>query len=446
MWREENMKRNQSQFWAAVSKALAVMTVTLIIALILAPGAAAGTYKILYNFTGGADGNQPEAAVILDTAGNLYGTTILGGAFGDGVVFEVIKNSDGTWTESVLHSFAGGTDGATPHSGLTFDASGNLYGTTQGGGTSSAGTVFELVPNSDGTWTESVLYSFTGGSDGASPWAGLIFDATGALYGTTYLGGASGLGVVYKLTPNSGGTWTESVLHTFTGGDNDGSNPRFGSLIFDTAGKLYGATTTGGGTTCYDGEPGCGAIFEMKPQSDGSWKEKVILNFNTYGLIHGEGVVFGPAGHLYGVAVGGYNSGVPNDLGAIFELTPGADGKWTERLLHEFHGNQSGAYPQVPIAFDAAGDIILATSDGYDPGGTCCGQVFKLIPSAHGWRKQALHIFQGPPQDGSTPYAGIVLDAAGNIYGTTCDAGSGGAGGNTCWIQSGSGVVYELTP
>src|SRR5271170_4832116 len=162
MWREANMKRNQSQFWAVASKVLAVMTVTLIMALILAPGAwAASKYKVLYSFTGGSDGSWPQAALILDTAGNLYGTTILGGAFGDGVVFELMKNSDGTWTESVLYSFAGGTDGVTPSSALTFDASGNLYGTTQDGGASSDGTVFQLVPNSDGTWTESVLYSFT---------------------------------------------------------------------------------------------------------------------------------------------------------------------------------------------------------------------------------------------------------------------------------------------
>jgi uncharacterized repeat protein (TIGR03803 family) len=213
------MKRDQNQFWTAESKVLAVAAVTLVLALALAPGAwAANGYKVLYTFTGGIDGSQPFAGVILDASGNLYGTTPQGGAFGNGVVFKLTKNSDGSWTESVLHAFAGGTDGATPYAEVTFDTSGNLYGTTQYGGVSSAGTVFRLAPNSDGTWTESVLYTFTGRGDGANPFSGVIFDGSGNLYGTTYYGGASGVGVAYKLTPNSEGTWTQSLLHTFTVG------------------------------------------------------------------------------------------------------------------------------------------------------------------------------------------------------------------------------------
>ena len=240
------MQTNQGQFWTAVINVLSAMTVMLILALVLVPGAwAAGKYKILYNFTGGIDGGAPYEGLVLDVTGNLYGTTTVGGTSGNGTVFKLAKNSDGSWTESVLYSFASGTDGAAPWAALTFDPSGNLYGTTQGGGDSSAGTIFQLVPNSDGTWTETVLYSFTGGTDGANPeWCGLIFDATGTLYGMTSGGGNQGMGVVYKLTPNFDGSWTYALIHTFTGGS-DGSYPQFGTLAFNKAGNLYGATSDG---------------------------------------------------------------------------------------------------------------------------------------------------------------------------------------------------------
>jgi len=293
------MKREQNQFRTAASKVLAVAAVTLIMALVLAPGAwAARRYKVLYRFTGGTDGSQPFAGLILDTSGNLYGTTPQGGACGNGVVFKLTKNSDGSWTESVLHAFAGGTDGATPYAEVTFDTSGNLYGTTQYGGASSAGTVFQLAPNSDGTWTERVLYSFTGGSDGANPFSGVIFDGGGNLYGTTYYGGASGAGVVYKLTPNSDGTWIERVLHTFTGGL-DGGNPDFGNLTFDTAGNLYGPTGYGGGS-------GSGVVYKLTPSDDGTWTETVLHTFTggKDGMIPSGTLVFDPMGRLYGVAQG----------------------------------------------------------------------------------------------------------------------------------------------
>src|SRR5215468_7698755 len=171
------MKSNQ--LLAAAGKLLAVVAVALIVVLVLAPGAsAARKYKVLYSFSGGADGGQPGAGLIFDGAGNLYSTTSQGGTYGNGVVFELIHNSDGSWTEGVLYSFTGGSDGGTPYSALTFDTKGNLYGTTSVGGTYGYGTVFQLTP-SGGGWTETVIYSFTGGSDGANPWYGVIFDAAG---------------------------------------------------------------------------------------------------------------------------------------------------------------------------------------------------------------------------------------------------------------------------
>ncbi len=427
------MKGNKNPFWAVVSKALAVMTATLIVALILAPGAwAASNYKILYNFTGGTDGSQPRAGIlILDASGNLYGTTNAGGASGNGTVFKLAKNSDGSWTETVLYSFAGGTDGAAPYTGVTFDTSGNLYGTTVFGGDYSAGIVYQLVPNSDGTWAESVLYSFTGGTDGASPWAGVIFDATGALYGTTEGGGASGVGVVYKLTPTSGGAWTETVLHSFTGGK-DGINPLWGKLTFDAVGNLYGVAGAGGTGNCGNwAGPDCGVVFELTPQSDGTWKEQVIFTFHGRysGFLPTGPVTFDSAGRLYGAAQG-WNG----NYGNVFKLTLGAKGKWTERVLHVFAGNQDGAYPHAGPVFDVAGHLYSTTFFGEDLNGDCCyGQVFKLVPHTYGWTKYALHRFRGPPQDGSNTSAGVVLDAAGNVYGTTDNGGT-----------SGNGVVFEI--
>jgi len=422
------MKHNL--FWAVLSKALAVIAATLIMALILAPGAwAASRYKVLYKFTGGADGSQPEAGLILDTSGNLYGTTPQGGAFGDGVVFKLTKNSDGSWTEGVLYSFAGGTDGATPYAEVTFDASGNLYGTTYSGGASSAGTVFQLVPNSDGTWTESVLYSFTGGSDGANPYAGVILDATGTLYGTTYGGGTQGLGVVYKLTPNSNGSWTHGALHSFMGGK-DGSHPQFGNLTFDTTGNLYGATNDGvdGYGDCPNGND-CGSIVELTPQSDGTWKEKVIFRFTagTTRNLNGT-LVFGPAGRLYGNSYGG-----DSDYGDVFKLTLGAKGRWRQRVLYVFQGNQDGAYPIGGVVRDTAGNLYGTTVAGINTHGGV-GQLFKLVPhSGGGWSKLVLHYFEGPPRDGGDSPAPVAFDAAGNLYGTAFDG----------WNTGCCGVVFE---
>jgi len=331
-----------NQFWAFFSKVLTAMTVTLILASILAPGAgAASKYKVIYNFTGGADGSVPDWGLILDTSGNLYGTTAAGGTSGNGAVFKLTKNSDGSWTETLLYSFAGDADGATPYARVTFDPSGNLYGTTQYGGGYSAGIVFQLVPNSDGTWTENVLYSFTGGSDGANPWAGVTLDAAGTLYGTTTGGGTQSMGVVYNLTPNSNGTWTYDVLHSFAGG-NDGSYPWW-NLIFDTAGNLWGVAAAGGKTICNTwAGSGCGVIFELTPQSDGSWKEQVIFDFDTHQFLPVGPVIFDSAGRLYGATQGWYGN-----FGNVFKLTLGAKGNWTEHVLHTFNGNQDGAYPSL---------------------------------------------------------------------------------------------------
>ena len=268
--------------------------------------------------------------------------------------------------------------------GLIFDAAGNLYGTTYNGGTGAEGTVFELSPNGDGTWAEKVIHNFFVNfhvNDGENPAAGLILDATGNLYGTTYQGGSAGHGAVYELSPNGGGGWTEKLLHSFqVGGNNrDGSNP-MGGLIFDTAGNLYGTTYNGG--TAIEG-----TAFELSPNGGGGWTEKVIHNFFVnFHVNDGEnpasGLIFDAAGNLYGTTYHGGSTG----HGAVFELSPNGGGGWTQKLLHSFQvgGNQNdGANPQAGLISDSAGNLYGTTTMGgtSDMGGSGgVGTVFEVMP------------------------------------------------------------------
>jgi len=258
---------------------------------------------VLHNFSGGADGIAPRAGLILDAAGNLYGTTDNGGTYNQGTVFELTPAAGGTWTEKVLNSFGSGTDGVRPRGVLIFDAAGNLYGTTYGD-PYNQGTVFELTPAARGTWTEKVLHTFGSGSDGTFPAAGLVLDAAGNLYGTTYEGGTYGLGTAFELTPAGGGTWTEKVLHHF-GNGTDGVYP-LASLIFDAAGNLYG-------TTSYGGSYGGGTVFRLNAQG-----EVLLQNFSgTDGANPVANLVLDTAGNPYGTtSLGGTSS-----EGTVFEIT-----------------------------------------------------------------------------------------------------------------------------
>src|ERR1019366_3249147 len=245
-------------------------------ALFVASTWVAAQETVLHNFNfNGTDGLSPWAGLIFDAAGNLYGTTHQGGTYGAGTVFELMPVAGGTWTEQVLHSFSNGADGGDPQAGLIVDTAGNLYGTTVTGGTYTYGTVFELTPAAGGTWTETVLHNFNSdGTDGTYPSAGLIFDAAGNLYGTTQDGGTSNSGTVFELSPDGSGGWTEGVLHSF-GVGTDGVHPSQG-LVFDAAGNLYG-TTFYGGTYAY------GTAFELTPAGGGTWTEKILHNFNSDG-------------------------------------------------------------------------------------------------------------------------------------------------------------------
>jgi uncharacterized repeat protein (TIGR03803 family) len=429
------------------------------------PAFAASKEKVLYSFAGYPnDGASPASSLIFDAAGNLYGTTARGGTFDKGAVFQLSPGAGGTWTESVLYSFGDGTDGATPASGLIFDAAGNLYGTTEQGGTSTGscggggcGTVFQLSPGAGGTWTESVLYSFGGGTDGAVPFAGLIFDAAGNLYGTTYIGGNStdcyihGCGTVFQLSPGAGGTWTENVLYKFCSADGctDGSAPEAG-LIFDTAGNLYGTTSWGGDSNLCGGI-GCGLVFQLSPGTGGAWTETVLHTFhyrrahnNDGATPYGAEVIFDAAGNLYGTTYAGGANGTGSCGGTVFRLMPAGGGKWKEKVLYSFciHGNNDrckyGCHPQAGLILDKAGNLYGTTADG--PNG---GTAFELQPEKNSkWLWKALYMFchQNGCKDGSTPEASLVFDPAGNLYGTTY-AGGGGCPGN-----GGCGTVFEVKP
>jgi uncharacterized repeat protein (TIGR03803 family)/YVTN family beta-propeller protein len=392
-------------------------------------GAGGCKNKVLYRFRGGADGASPVSSLILDKAGNLYGTTSSGGVSsstcpgGCGTIFKLTHQPDGSWTKSVLHRFVD-TDGATPLGGLIFDAAGNLYGTASAGGSCShCGVVFKLTPNADGTWTEHVLHRFTGGSDGGQPVASLMLDLAGNVYGTTGYGGAYAYGVVFKLTPSSNGTWTESVLHAFDLAD--GSNPLAG-LTFDVAGNLFGTTITGSGSGC-PGSSSCGTAFQLTPHSNGMWTESVLHEFElTDGSYPLAGLIFDAAGTLYGTTRYG---GAFGD-GLVFKLTPNSKGGWTEQVLHQFTG-KDGAHPYAGLVFDGAGNLYGTTQAGGPEG---YGSVFKLTPtSTGGWREKVLWSFLDQP--GAHPQGGLIFDKAGNLYGTTT-----GDGANTF------GSVFEITP
>ncbi len=352
-----------------------------------------------------------------------------------------------TWAaaqERVLLNF-NGQDGRLPQAGLIFDAAGNLYGTTEGGGTGSncgafgCGTVFELTPAAGGGWTETVLYSFGGSPDGADPLAGLIFDAAGNLYGTTGAGGTYDYGTVFELTPAAGGGWTETVLHNFNYNVTDGYYP-YAGLIFDAAGNLYG-TTSQGGTYGY----GWGTVFELTPAAGGGWTEKVLHSFPDYNGTDGTspyaGLIFDAAGNLYGTTSQG---GTYIFRGTVFELTPAAGGGWTETVLHSFGNGADADSPQAGLIFDAAGNLYGTTVEG-GTGSNCifgCGTVFELTPAAGGgWTEKVLYSFNANGTDGYYPYAGLIFDAAGNLYGTTRYGGT-----SSGCAPYGCGTVFELTP
>jgi uncharacterized repeat protein (TIGR03803 family) len=403
--------------WRYVSFAVAV---TLILA-----GSAQATskFQVSHHFAN-APGSTPVAALVADAAGNFYGTTKYSGnnvcdGNACGVVFEISPKSGGGWTYHVIHEFDG-PHGSTPEAGLIFDSSGNLYGTTYAGGAYGSGTVFELSPSGD-KWTETVLHSFSSqNNDVYLPRGSLTLDGSGNLYGTGSVGGTSvTYGGVFELK-RSGTKWQEKVIHNFTG--SDGGIPA-ANLIWDSAGNLYGTTFGGGSTNC--SYPGCGVVFELTRSSSGNWTETVLYGFGGVddGFQPLSGLIFDTAGNLYGTTYSGSN---------VFELTPSTSG-WVFKVLHTF-GGSDGDLPAAGVVLDSAGNLYGTTLEG---GSFGVGVVFELVQSGDSWTETVLHSFN--MEAGGYPAAAVILNQ-GVLYGT---AEAGGLGYPE---NSGYGIVFSITP
>jgi uncharacterized repeat protein (TIGR03803 family) len=405
-----------------------VALATLAAALMIIPTAQAQTFSVLHNFTAGADGAYPRGELTIGPSGAVYGTAEYGGTYGNGTVFK-LNQVNSAWVFSLLYEFTGKSDGAAPIGGVVFGPDGALYGTTQQGGYENNGTVFVLRPPSTFCrsitcyWNETVLHTFTGVPDGTYPWVeNLIFDPAGNIYGTTAGGGTYDGGMAFELSP-SGGGYTESILHSF-GSGTDGAYP-FAGVVFDAAGNLYG--TTGNGGTGRGCDYGCGTAYQLVP-SGGSWLENILVSFDLgeAGLAGAyfpySPLVMDASGNLYGTTI--YSTSNFLD-GIVFKLAP-SDGGFTPSVFYPF---LSSCQPYGGVTMDTAGNFFGVCTVGA-PG------VFELTNCSQTCVLVDLHDFSG--RDGDTPYGAPVLDADGNLYGTTEYGGTG----ENC--QLGCGVVWEI--
>lgn len=416
---EQVRKSNQSE---ARNFPAAIASCTVVLLLIFfATQLDAQTWTVLHTFSG-PEGSAPEAGLTMDQAGNLYGTAWGGGNTGGacfntgcGTVFKMTRHGS-NWTVVPLYKFSG-PDGSNPMARVIIAPDGTLYGTTYYGGASNSGVVFRPQPPATACksvlcpWTETVVHSFTGGADGSNPSLGdLMVDRVGNIYGTTYTGGSTagncsdygpGCGVVFEMSP-SGGGWTENVLHTFQW--DDGAFP-YAGVIFDSAGNIYGTTEAGGSSVD-------GTVYELTPSGSG-WTETVLHNFDVIispegGFVYG-GLIADSSGNLYGItSLGGAQGG-----GTAYELSPSGSG-WSFNVLYGFNAYTGSL---AKLAMDSAGDLYGTLFDEGVP------EVFRLTPSDGQWN---LTGFNGSA--GDFPYCNMILDSAGNLY---------GAAGN---------VVFEITP
>jgi uncharacterized repeat protein (TIGR03803 family) len=410
-------------------------------ALIAVPLAQAQTLKVIYNFANVSDGRNPYAGLAMDQAGNLYGTANTGGNegcnnLGCGTVFKLTNKASG-WVFTPLYKFQSSNDGANPAARVVFGPDGSLYGTTSAGGNynckNGCGTVFNLKPPPRACttalcpWTETILYQFTGATDGALPVGDLIFDQAGNLYGVAQKGGVGpcqgGCGVVFELTP-SNGTWTETILYSFNGALS-GCLPN-GGVIFDQADNLYGVT---GGC----GALGQGTVYQLTPSGPG-WTENTLFNFQSgYGRYPTGSLVFDIYGNLFG-ATQTSTFDEPWYPGTLYEIQRGSNNDWS---LEYYYLLTTHEYPLAGLTADAAG-TLYGDADGEDDEYSNFGVIYRLRPSGGGWNYWQLYSFlpqgvwAGP--EGGKPYGPVVLDASGNIYGTCSTSATY------------NGTVWELTP
>ena len=376
------------------------LTAALIIAMFGAmtiQSAQAQSFKVLYNFDGASHGGDPYASLARDAAGNLYSTVDYGGGTSyAGGVFKVAPDG----TETMLYNFTGGADGAYPFSSVVRDSKGNLYGTTSQGGSDNAGVVFKVDPSG----TETVLHNFTGGADGVIPTGGLVRDKAGNLYGTTSQGGTSNDGIVFKISPSG----KETILHTFTGSATDGKYPTYTTLLMDAQGNFYGVTEEGGSA---DG----GILYKLSKTG-----KLTILHSFKGGTTDGCNVLGTPfmdaAGNFYGTT----SSCGTHTLGTVWEVKKNGQ----ERLLHSFAGGTSdGEYPLAGVVKDATGNLYGNTETG---GASDVGTVYRISNTG---KFTLLHSFDGT--DGKYPYGSFAQNSKGTIFGSTLNGGTIGYG--TVW-------------
>jgi uncharacterized repeat protein (TIGR03803 family) len=404
---EETLFKLERTMIGKISSISSVLTVALFAASVLIAGrrAQAQSETVLYSFcsagTSCPDGEDASSSLIADGAGNFYGTTQSGGigvGYGQGTVFEISPDGDGGWTETVLYAFTGGTDGGRPVSPVMLDNFGNLYGTTQNGGTDNYGVVFKLTPTGN-TWAETVLHSFAGGLDGENPTAGLIMDSQGNLYGTSDL-------CAFELSL-SGVTWTLQVIYELGGGTH-------AALTMDPAGNLFGVNSFS-------------EVFEISPNGSGGWNPATIIH--TFTGAPGDGyypegtLVLDKAGNLYGTTT----NGGTNNSGTVYELTPGSGGVWSEKILYSFGGaNSNGEEPWAGVVLAAAGKIYGTTPFSFQEG--TAGTVFGLMPQVGTGTYKEKILWTFDFTNGADPIGGVILDNSGNLYGTTSSYGAQNGG------------------
>jgi uncharacterized repeat protein (TIGR03803 family) len=393
------------------------------VVLALALTASASTEKVLWNFGGGTDGSGPWSNYFIsDAKGNLYAATASGGTYSAGTVFMLTLAGK----ETVLYEFKGGTaDGNGPHGRLAFDAKGNIYGSTQGGGTNGTGTVYELSPKTGGGWTEKVLYSFSAtGADGSNPSAGMTIAPDGTMYSTTPDGGAYSGGVIFSLKKTAKG-WKQTVIHSINF-PTEGGFPYEG-LMQDAAGNLYGVAPAGGASQQ-------GVVYRLSPTKKG-WVDTVLYSFTGQ---NGDGsglywidLISDSAGNIYGAT----SFGGTNNTGTVWELVYSKTKKnYSEKVLYEFGagGSGDGNNPYGGLVMDSKGNLYGTTLNGGSSG--TLGAFYKLTKQGKTWKETVLHSFLGA-NDGAQPTGNPYIDAKGRLYGM---AETGG--------KSNLGIVYRITP